>query len=98
MSNFAMRIVKARWKGKDSVEFLAGIQFSGIDAVGIVNRITTIISHENNVNMRSINFESKDGIFEGKVMAYVHDAEHLHSLVEKLRSVPEVRRVERIDH
>ncbi len=98
MSNFAMRIVKARWKGKDSVEFLAGIQFSGIDAVGIVNRITTIISHENNVNMRSINFESKDGIFEGKVMAYVHDAEHLHSLVEKLRDVPEVRRVERIDH
>jgi GTP pyrophosphokinase len=98
MSNFAMRIVKARWKGKDSVEFLAGIQFSGIDAMGIVNRITTIISHENNVNMRSINFESKDGIFEGKVMAYVHDAEHLHSLVEKLRSVPEVRRVERIDH
>ncbi len=98
MSNFAMRIVKARWKGKDSVEFLAGIQFSGIDAVGLVNRITTIISHENNVNMRSISFESKDGIFEGKVMAYVHNADHLHSLVEKLRSVPEVKRVERIDH
>ncbi|MCO5273449.1 MAG: bifunctional (p)ppGpp synthetase/guanosine-3',5'-bis(diphosphate) 3'-pyrophosphohydrolase [Flavobacteriales bacterium] len=98
MSNFAMRIVKARWKGKDSVEFLAGIQFSGIDAVGLVNRITNIISHESNVNMRSISFESKDGIFEGKVMAYVHDAEHLHSLVEKLRSVPEVRSVERIDH
>lgn len=98
MSNFAMRIVKARWTGKDSVEFLAGIQFSGIDAVGIVNRITTIISQENNVNMRSISFESKDGIFEGKVMAYVHDAEHLHSLVDKLRSLPEVKRVERIDH
>ncbi|MEO7082107.1 MAG: ACT domain-containing protein, partial [Flavobacteriales bacterium] len=63
-----------------------------------VNRITTIISHENNVNMRSISFESKDGIFEGKVMAYVHDAEHLRSLVDKLRDVPEVRRVERIDH
>ncbi|MCB0757594.1 MAG: bifunctional (p)ppGpp synthetase/guanosine-3',5'-bis(diphosphate) 3'-pyrophosphohydrolase [Flavobacteriales bacterium] len=98
MSNFAMRIVKARWKGKDSVEFLAGIQFSGIDAVGLVNRITNIISHENNVNMRSISFESKDGIFEGKVMAYVHDAEHLHTLVDKLRELPEVKRVERIDH
>ncbi|HMN04899.1 MAG TPA: bifunctional (p)ppGpp synthetase/guanosine-3',5'-bis(diphosphate) 3'-pyrophosphohydrolase [Flavobacteriales bacterium] len=97
MSNFAMRIVKARWTGKDSVEFLAGIQFSGIDAVGIVNRITTIISQENNVNMRSISFESKDGIFEGKVMAYVHDAEHLHALVEKLRNLPEVKRVERMD-
>jgi len=98
MSNFDMRIVKARWKGKDSVEFLAGIQFSGIDAVGLVNRITTIISHENNVNMRSIGFESKDGVFEGKIMAYVHDAEHLRTLMDKLRNVPEVRLVERVDH
>jgi guanosine-3',5'-bis(diphosphate) 3'-pyrophosphohydrolase len=98
MSNFAVRIVKARWKGKDSVEFLAGIRFNGIDAVGLVNRITNIISRDNNVNMRSISFESKDGIFEGKVMAYVHDAEHLRSLVNKLGEVPEVRMVERIDH
>ncbi|MBK8614380.1 MAG: bifunctional (p)ppGpp synthetase/guanosine-3',5'-bis(diphosphate) 3'-pyrophosphohydrolase [Flavobacteriales bacterium] len=98
MSNFAYRIVKARWKGKDSVEFLAGITFSGIDAVGLVNKITTIISHEHNVNMRSISFESNDGIFEGKVMAYVHDAEHLRSLMDKLRRVRGVRMVERIDH
>ncbi len=98
MSNFAYRIVKARWKGKDSVEFLAGITFSGVDAVGLVNKITTIISHEHNVNMRSISFESNDGIFEGKVMAYVHDAEHLRSLMDKLRRVRGVRMVERIDH
>jgi GTP diphosphokinase / guanosine-3',5'-bis(diphosphate) 3'-diphosphatase len=98
MSNFAYRIVKARWKGKDSVEFLAGITFSGIDAVGLVNKITTIISHEHNVNMRSISFESNDGIFEGKVMAYVHDAEHLRSLMDKLRRVRGVRLVDRIDH
>ncbi|HEX2618293.1 MAG TPA: ACT domain-containing protein, partial [Flavobacteriales bacterium] len=98
MSNFAYRIVKARWKGKDSVEFLAGIRFSGIDAVGLVNKITTIISHEHNVNMRSISFESNDGIFEGKVMAYVHDAEHLRSLMDKLRRVRGVRLVERIEH
>ena len=66
MSNFAYRIVKARWKGKDTVEFLAGIRFSGIDDVGLVNKITTIISHEHNVNMRAISFESNDGIFAGQ--------------------------------
>ena len=98
MSNSAHRIVKARWKGKDSVEFLAGIKFSGIDAVGLVNKITSIISREHNVNMRSISFESNDGIFEGKVMAFVHDAEHLRSLMDKLRRVPSVRMVERVDH
>jgi GTP pyrophosphokinase len=97
MSNFAYRIVKARWKGKDTVEFLAGIKFSGIDDVGLVNKITTIISHEHNVNMRAISFESNDGIFEGKVMAYVHDTDHLNSLMEKLRRVRGVRMVERVD-
>ena len=98
MSNFAYRIVKARWKGKENIEFLAGITFSGIDDVGLVNKITTIISHEHNVNMRAISFESHDGIFEGKVMAYVHDTDHLNALIEKLRRVRGVRSVERVDH
>lgn len=98
MSNFAYRIVKARWKGKDTVEFLAGIRFSGIDDVGLVNKITTIISHEHNVNMRAISFESNDGIFAGKVMAYVHNTDHLNSLMDKLKRVRGVRSVERVDH
>ncbi|MCB0809591.1 MAG: bifunctional (p)ppGpp synthetase/guanosine-3',5'-bis(diphosphate) 3'-pyrophosphohydrolase [Flavobacteriales bacterium] len=98
MSNFAYRIVKARWKGKDTVEFLAGIKFSGIDDVGLVNKITSIISHEHNVNMRAISFESHDGIFEGKVMAFVHDTDHLDALMDKLRRVNGVRSVERVDH
>jgi GTP pyrophosphokinase len=97
MSNFAYRIVKARWKGKDTVEFLAGIRFSGIDDVGLVNKITTIISHEHNVNMRAISFESHGGIFDGKVMAYVHDTDHLNSLMDKLKRVRGVRIVERVD-
>ncbi|MCB9184977.1 MAG: bifunctional (p)ppGpp synthetase/guanosine-3',5'-bis(diphosphate) 3'-pyrophosphohydrolase, partial [Flavobacteriales bacterium] len=98
MSNFAYRIVKARWKGKENIEFLAGITFSGIDDVGLVNKITTIISHEHNVNMRAISFESHDGIFEGKVMAFVHDTDHLNALIEKLKRVRGVRNVERVDH
>jgi GTP pyrophosphokinase len=97
MSNFAYRIVKARWKGKDTVEFLAGIKFNGIDDVGLVNKITTIISHEHNVNMRAISFESHDGIFEGKVMAYVHDTDHLSALMDKLKRVRGVRSVERVE-
>lgn len=98
MSNFAYRIVKARWKGKDQMEFLAGIKFSGIDSAGIVLNITTIISGQHNVNMRSISFESNDGIFEGKVMAYVQDTDHLQQLIAKLRDVEGVRSVERIDN
>ncbi|MCW5898900.1 MAG: bifunctional (p)ppGpp synthetase/guanosine-3',5'-bis(diphosphate) 3'-pyrophosphohydrolase [Flavobacteriales bacterium] len=97
MSNFAYQVVKARWKGKDTVEFLAGIKFSGIDDVGLVNKITTIISHEHNVNMRAISFESHDGIFEGRVMVYVHDTDHLNALMEKLKRVQGVRSVVRVE-
>ena len=97
MSNFAYRIVKARWKGKNTVEFLAGIRFSGIDDVGLVSKITTIISHEHNVNMRSVSFESHDGIFEGKVIVYVHDTDHLNALMDKLKRVHGVRHVERVE-
>lgn len=97
MSNFEYRIVKARWKGKDTVEFMAGLHFTGIDNVGLVNKITSIISHEHNVNMRSISFESHDGIFDGKVMVYVHDTDHLNALMDKLRRVNGVRLVERVD-
>ncbi|MDX9750291.1 MAG: RelA/SpoT family protein [Flavobacteriales bacterium] len=96
MSSFAYRIIKARWKGRDDGEFQAGIRFTGIDDVGMVNKITTIISHDHNVNMRSISFESHDGIFEGKVQAYVRDTDHLQALIEKLKRVRGVRSVGRV--
>ncbi len=97
MSNYGYRIVKARWTNQELIEFLAGIKFTGIDDVGLVNNITGIISSELNVNMRSISFESYDGMFEGKVMAYVHDTNHLERLINKLRKVKGVLEVERID-
>jgi len=98
MSNFAYRIIKARWKGKEELEFLTGIRFGGIDDVGLVNKITEIISKESGVNMQSISFDSNDGIFEGKVMAYVNDTEHLRALMSKLKKVKGVRSVDRIEN
>jgi len=98
MSNYAYRIVKARWKGEEELEFLAGIRFGGIDNVGLVNKITEIIPKESGVNMQSISFDSNDGIFEGKVMAYVNDTEHLQALMRKLKKVGGVRTVERIEN
>ena len=98
MSNYAYRIIKARWKGQEELEFLTGIRFGGIDDVGLVNKITEIISKESGVNMQSISFDSNDGIFEGKVMAYVNDTEHLQALMSKLKKVGGVRTVERIEN
>lgn len=97
MSNYAYRVIKARWVDDQNIAFLAGIRINGIDDMGIVNNITQIISNELNVNMRSISFESDDGIFEGKVKLYVHDTEHLDNLITNLKNVDGVTKVERFD-
>lgn len=96
LANFAYRVVKARWTSQELIEVLTGIRFEGIDNIGVVNSITTIISNELTVNMRSISFESQDGIFEGMVTVYVHDTDHLDQLINKLKEVDGVRKVQRI--
>lgn len=97
MSRFAYRIVKARWTSQQEIAFLAGIKVTGIDEVGLVNKVTMLISGELNVNMRSISFDSDDGIFEGKIMVYVHDTKHLTRLMSKIKSIDGVINVSRID-
>jgi GTP pyrophosphokinase len=97
MSNFAYRIVKARWTSQQKIAFLAGLQITGIDEVGLVNNVTKLISNELNVNMRSISFDSLDGVFEGRIMVFVHDTKHLKELKTKLRQIEGVISVNRID-
>lgn len=97
MSNYAYRIVKARWMNQQQIAFMAGIRVNGIDDVGIVNSITRIISNELNVNMRSISFDSHDGVFEGNIMVFVHDTHHLTDLINKIKQVKGVTSVQRVD-
>jgi GTP diphosphokinase / guanosine-3',5'-bis(diphosphate) 3'-diphosphatase len=97
MSNYAYRIVKARWTNQQQIAFMAGIRVNGIDDVGIVNNITRIISNELNVNMRSISFDSLDGVFEGTIMVFVHDTNHLTELMSKIKQVKGVTSVIRFD-
>lgn len=97
LSNYAYRVVKAKWMNDELISFLAGVKIMGTDELGIVNNITKVISNENNVNMRSINFDTDDGIFEGTIMIYVHDTKHLNHLMGNLKKVKGVERVERID-
>lgn len=96
MSNYAYRIVKARWTSQELLAFLAGIKLSGIDEVGVVSNITKIISKDLNVNMRSIGFDTDDGIFEGTIMVYVHDTDHLTNLMKDLKKLDGVLTAERI--
>ena len=96
MSNYAYRIVKAKWTNADSIAFLAGIKINGIDQMGLVSDVTRVISSEYNVNMRSINFDTDDGIFKGEIKVYVNDTTHLTELMRKLRNINGVTTVSRI--
>ncbi|GAB5539387.1 MAG: RelA/SpoT family protein [Salibacteraceae bacterium] len=96
MSKYAYRIVKAKWTNQESIAFLAGVRISGIDQVGLVNELTKVISDEYHVNMRSISFESDDGIFTGTIKVYVNDTIHLTELMRKLRNISGVSTVSRI--
>lgn len=98
LGNYAYRAIKARWASQKADEFMAAIRFTGIDDVGLVHSITTSISNELRVNMKSISFESNDGIFEGRITLYVYDTDHLNDLMKKLKQVKGVRTIERVEY
>jgi GTP diphosphokinase / guanosine-3',5'-bis(diphosphate) 3'-diphosphatase len=96
MSKYAYRIVKAKWYTGKSIAFLSGIQIKGIDDMGILNNLTSLISSEYNLNIRSINIDSNAGTFEGTVMLYVNDTQHLNNLINKIKKINGVKQVSRI--
>lgn len=98
LSNYAFRVVKAKWNNDRLISFLAGIKIQGTDELGLVLNVTKVISSQLNINMRSISFDTEDGIFEGTIMVYVHDAKHLSHLIENLKKVKGVTNVIRIDN
>ena len=97
MSNYAYRIVKAKWTNQQQIAFLAGVRMTGIDEVGLVNKISKVISSELKVNMRSISIDSNDGIFDGTIMLFVNDTHHLDKLIKKLKEINGILTVSRID-
>lgn len=97
MSKYAYRVIKARWSNKELVQFEVGLKFSGIDDVGLVQKITNIISTDMNVNMKAISFEANNGIFQGRVIVLVHDTNHLSTLMDQLKAVDGVLTVDRIE-
>jgi GTP pyrophosphokinase len=76
---------------------LTGIKIVGIDDVGMVSKITNLISGELKINIAAITIEAKEGIFMGNIRLYVHDKEELEALVSALHQVTGVESVERYD-
>ena len=93
---FGYRIVRAKWSGKGQVQYSTTLRIIGNDDIGIVNNITSIISKEEKIAMRSINIDSHDGLFSGNLVVNVEDTSKLDALIKKLRTVKGVKQVERL--
>lgn len=93
---FGYRIVRAVWSGKGQSTYSTTLRIIGNDDIGIVNNITSIISKEEKIMMRSINIDSHDGLFSGNLTINVEDTSRLDALIKKLRTVKGVKQVGRL--
>ena len=93
---FGYRIVKARWSGKGASQYSITLRIIGNDDIGIVNNVTSIISKEEKIMMRSINIDSNDGLFRGNLVVMLEDTAKLETLIKKLKTVKGVKQVERV--
>jgi len=95
-SNYAYRIIQAKWIDSSQQEFSAQIKLSGIDNLGLVNNITKIISSNMHVNMKSISFQSDDGVFTGKINVVVKNNSMLKKLMDNLKKINGIDKVTRV--
>lgn len=97
MANYGHRVVKTKWAKNKEISFLTGIKIVGLDDVGVVSKITNLISGEMKINIAALTIEAKEGLFMGNIRLYVHDKEELDVLVQKLQSLHGIESVERYD-
>lgn len=93
---FGYRIVKARWSGKGASHYSITLRIIGNDDIGIVSNITSIISNDERIVMRSINIDSNDGLFSGNLVVFLEDVSKLNGLIKKLKGVKGVKQVIRV--
>jgi len=96
-SNYAYRIIKAKWIDSSNQEFKAILNVSGIDNRGIVNNLTKIISNNMHVFIHSINIAGNEGVFDGKLSISVKNRTQLNKLIESIKKVDGVQKVERVN-
>ena len=91
------RIVQVEWSRQKDVQFVTALRIIGEDRVGMVSDITTVISRNLKTNIRSITVDSTDGIFEGTIVLFVSDLDHLHRLISRVKRVAGVHGVFRFE-
>ncbi len=97
LSNYGHRVVKTKWAKNKEISFLTGLKIVGMDDVGVIHKITNLISGELRINISALSVEAKEGLFEGNIKVFVHDKEELEELLTSLKNLPGIESVERYD-
>ncbi|WP_341228233.1 RelA/SpoT family protein [uncultured Arcticibacterium sp.] len=96
LSSYGNRVIKAQWSSQVEKAYLATIQLKGIDRVGMIQDISKVISEELHINMRGLNVNTEDGVFQGEIKVFVFDTKHMEKLVRKLSKIRDMDKVSRV--
>jgi GTP pyrophosphokinase len=94
-SNYGYRVMQAKWIDSTQSDFKVELIITGIDTMGLVNEVTKVISGNLHINMKSVHFDSDDGIFTGKIIVIVKNKNILNNLVEKIKNINGIEKVKR---
>jgi GTP diphosphokinase / guanosine-3',5'-bis(diphosphate) 3'-diphosphatase len=97
LANYGHRVVKTKWAKNKEISFLTGLKITGLDDVGVIHKITNLISGELKINISALTVEAKEGIFHGNIKVFVHDKEELEELVDRLKKLSGIQSVDRYD-
>lgn len=96
-SSYGNRILATEWDTHKQLLFPVNIQLKGIDGVGLLSEITQVISGQLQINMRQLALETNEGIVEGKLQVWVHDAQEVKVLCESLKKIPNIKQASRVE-
>ena len=94
-ANYAYRILYAKWTSKDYINFIANLNLNGIDSVGLINKVTQIISKQMHVDIKAINVSTDDGVFDGEITLKVHNEKFLSEITKKLEKIDGIDKITR---
>ncbi len=97
LANYGHRVVKTKWAKNKEISFLTGLKVIGLDDVGVIHKITNLISGEMKFNIAAMTIEASEGIFRGNMKIFVHEKDELDELVQRLMALHGIDKVERYD-
>lgn len=97
LAHYGHRVVKTKWVKNREISFLTGLRIVGMDDVGVIHKITNIISGELKINIAGLTIESKEGLFEGLIKVFVHDKDELEELVARLKGLDGIQSINRLE-